>query len=75
MAFHADTKEMKQVSRRGKKNRSNFGGDGSGLDYCNECPFLKLGEDKAICNTSDVELNYEEVNKIPVPDWCGNKKR
>lgn len=65
---------MKQVCKKDRKKRSSFGAEGSGLDYCNECPFLKLTEEKAVCNTSDVELEYEDNNRIPVPDWCGNKK-
>lgn len=74
MAFLADTVKMRQVSKRCREKRSDFGADGSGLEYCNECPFLKLTEENAICNTSDVILEYGNNNKIPVPDWCGNKK-
>ena len=70
MVFLADT--MKQPKKR-KNKRSDFGADGSGIEYCDECPFLGL-RPQPFCNTSDEELSYDKNNKIPVPDWCGNKK-
>ena len=65
---------MKQPSRK-KKNVAEIKGTGKGIRTCNECPFLLLNllEKRALCNASDVELEYED--EIIVPDWCGNKEK
>lgn len=61
---------MKQPRKKKNSNKD----VGGGLEFCDNCPFLRLTENLAICNTSDVVLEYGNNNKIPVPDWCGNKK-
>ena len=60
---------MKQPIRHIKKKpEKDFG-----IDYCNQCPFLVISE-TARCNSSDVELEYDNIEKIPVPEKCGNNK-
>ena len=71
MDFLAD---MIQPTRNRHKKCNGFHAEGGGLDTCDQCPFLKITEDGPFCNTSDEKLSYDENNKIPVPDWCGNKK-
>lgn len=45
-----------------------------GIDYCNECPFLGMDmNNNWICNPNDYVFGKTN-NKIPVPNWCGNKK-
>ena len=62
------------VRRRGIEKKQILKGTGKGLDYCNECPFLSL-EEKPFCNPNDKYLKYKDINKIPVPTWCGNHKK
>ena len=45
-----------------------------GLDFCNECPFLGLTEETATCNPNSKRLKFDDINHIPVPNWCGNNK-
>lgn len=45
-----------------------------GLDFCNECPFLGLGDNLATCNPNDKKLDFTDIKHIPVPEWCGNNK-
>lgn len=65
---------MKQPSRKKHKVNS-FQGTGEGIEFCNDCPFLILLDGVAICNASDVRIEHDNINKIIVPDWCGNKKQ
>lgn len=64
---------MKQPSKK-KKPRVTITGTGLGIRTCTECPFLLMDGVHAICNASDVEINYIVGEEILVPDWCGNKK-
>lgn len=46
----------------------------TGLDYCNECPFLGMDmNDNWVCNPNDYVFGKTN-DKIPVPKWCGNSK-
>jgi len=68
---------MKQPVRNIKRNIKKppqFKSKGDGLDYCNECPFLGLTETTATCNPNDKKLKFDDINHIPVPNWCGNNK-
>lgn len=47
----------------------------TGVQYCNECPFLELKENQWFCSPNDYILKENNENKILVPDWCGNKKK
>lgn len=51
----------------------------NGLTFCNECPFLCINKkNKYCCGPYEYVFkkeDYDENNKIIVPNWCGNKKR
>ena len=63
---------MAQPIRKIKKKEikeENFG-----IEFCNDCPFLILDGQSAHCNASDVRLEFDDIDSIPVPKNCGNNK-
>ena len=65
---------MKQVFKKKRNLREHIQGTGRGIDFCDECPFLKFSNGIPFCSANDVRLKMDEDGFIPVPDWCGNKK-
>lgn len=47
----------------------------NGIQYCNDCPFLEMNNKQWYCAPNDYKLKETIENKIPVPDWCGNRSK
>ena len=47
----------------------------TGIQYCNECPFLEQKNNQWFCSPNDCQLQENIDNKILIPDWCGNKQK
>jgi len=47
----------------------------TGVDYCDDCPFLLYNNGSLICSPNDYKFDANIDSKISVPEWCGNKKR
>lgn len=45
----------------------------TGIQYCNECPFLEQKNNQWFCSPNDYKLQENIDNKILVPDWCGSQ--
>lgn len=62
-----------------RKRKSKFPGEikgsGKGIEFCNDCPFLRMKSTATECIPNGYIFNgIKDLEKIPVPDWCGNKK-
>lgn len=61
-----------------RKDRFNVGiaGTGKGIYFCNECPFLSITKEKIQCQPNDfIFKEITDLEKIPIPDWCGNSAK
>ena len=66
------------IRKRKAESPSGIRGTGKGIKYCNECPFLKMNAttQKVQCLSNDhVFQDIVDLDRIPVPNWCGNKKK
>lgn len=63
-----------------RKRKSKFLGEikgsGKGIEFCNDCPFLRIDSTVVECpSNSYVFKEIKDLERIPVPDWCGNRKK
>lgn len=63
-----------------RKRKSKFLGEikgsGKGIEFCNDCPFLRMDSTATECIPNSYIFNgIKDLGKIPVPDWCGNRKK
>jgi len=47
----------------------------TGVEFCNDCPFLSHDNGSLFCSPNDYKFDSDIDSKITVPEWCGNKKK
>lgn len=62
--------------KRKSKIPGEIKGTGKGVKFCNECPFLRMDSTVVECLSNSYAFKgIKDLERIPVPDWCGNRKK